>query len=65
MTLQTLACTELRPARAFSRTICPECGQMPLAPEASEFFDDGRIRHSWACDTCGNEFRTAVKLCSR
>ena len=40
--------------------LCPECGGLLLAPEVSEFVDDGRVRHRWACEGCGNEFRTTI-----
>jgi RNase P subunit RPR2 len=65
MALQTATCTEFRPLRDVARPLCSECGQMLLAPEASEFVDEGRIQHSWACDSCGNQFRTAIRVPSR
>jgi hypothetical protein len=33
---------------------------MLLAPEAAEFAGEGRVHHTWLCDACGHEFRTAV-----
>ena len=46
----------------LSNPSCPRCGNHLLAAEASEFLRDGHIRHSWACDDCGQEFQTAVTL---
>jgi RNase P subunit RPR2 len=44
------------------RPVCPKCGDLLLAPEVSEFINDGRVRHRWACEACGNEFRTTVSF---
>jgi len=41
---------------------CPECNDLQLAPTASEFVSKGQVRHFWACEACGHEFRTSVKL---
>ncbi len=41
---------------------CPRCGESLLTAEASEFLSEGRVRHFWACDACGQEFHTAVAL---
>lgn len=49
-------------ARYFSRPNCPQCGGDQFAPERSEFVSDALIHHTWACDSCGNEFRTKVEL---
>jgi hypothetical protein len=46
----------------LSNPSCPRCGTHLLAAEASEFWSDGHIRHSWACDDCGQEFKTSVSL---
>jgi RNase P subunit RPR2 len=62
MALQTTDAPEFRFARSCERPACPECGERLLAPEASEFLAEGRIRHSWTCEACGASFRTAVKL---
>jgi hypothetical protein len=29
---------------------------------STEFLGQGHIRHTWTCDTCDHEFRTAVAL---
>lgn len=41
---------------------CPRCGNSLLAAESSEFLTQGEVRHFWSCDSCGQEFHTAVKL---
>ena len=49
-------------ARYFSRPRCPQCGDEKLVPERSEFVAEGRIRHIWACEPCGEDFGTTVEL---
>jgi transcription elongation factor Elf1 len=48
--------------RYLSNPSCPRCGNHLVAAEASEFLSDGHIRHSWACESCGHDFQTAVTL---
>jgi len=48
--------------RYLSNPSCPRCGNHLVAAEASEFLRDGHIRHSWACESCGHDFQTAVTL---
>lgn len=43
---------------------CPRCGTSLLIAEASEFVSGGHVRHFWACESCGQEFHTAVELVS-
>ena len=62
MALHTADASDLRCPQWIARPHCPRCGEAPLAPVASEFLAEGRIRHSWTCETCGTSFRTAVKL---
>jgi predicted RNA-binding Zn-ribbon protein involved in translation (DUF1610 family) len=62
MTLQSATPAVLAFARYFARPACPQCGETQLAPEHSEFVRDGLIHHTWACDSCGHEFRTTVEL---
>ena len=47
---------------AFGRPNCPRCGSMVHLAERSAFNLDGRIRHSWACDACGEEFATSISV---
>jgi hypothetical protein len=47
------------------RPACPECGDLLLAPEVSEFIADGRVRHLWSCEACGSAFRTTVSFALR
>ncbi len=62
MTLQSATPAVLAFARYFARPACPQCGETQFAPEHSEFVRDGLIHHTWACDSCGHEFRTTVEL---
>ena len=48
--------------RYLSSPSCPRCGNFMLAAEASEFLHDGHIRHSWACESCGQEFQTKIEV---
>jgi predicted RNA-binding Zn-ribbon protein involved in translation (DUF1610 family) len=41
---------------------CPHCGTALLAPETSEFIGAREVRHTWACDDCGHDFRTAIRV---
>ncbi len=41
---------------------CPKCKDLQLAPAASEFVSKRQVRHFWACEACGHEFSTSVKL---
>jgi rubredoxin len=41
---------------------CPHCGVALLAPETSEFLGAREVRHTWACDDCGHDFRTAIRI---
>jgi hypothetical protein len=36
-----------------------------FAATATEYFGQGRIRHSWSCEACQHEFQTAVVMPSR
>jgi ribosomal protein S27AE len=49
----------------FSRPKCPRCGSPLLLAEQAAFNLNGRIRHSWSCDDCGNEFVTSVRVFPR
>ena len=49
--------------RAFARPArCPYCGDLMVAPVASEFVEDGEIRHHWECDACGRPSSSAISL---
>ena len=54
--LSALAAEELRRPR------CPRCGTVLFVAEQSQFNVRGRIDHAWACDECGNEFVTSIRL---
>jgi hypothetical protein len=55
------------PARPklFGLLSCPNCLETLIAPVASEYVGEGRVRHSWSCDGCGHEFHTAVRFGGR
>ncbi len=62
MTPQSIAPLAFEFRRYLSGPSCPRCGESLLAAEASEFLSEGRIRHFWACDGCGQAFHTAVEI---
>jgi predicted RNA-binding Zn-ribbon protein involved in translation (DUF1610 family) len=49
------------PARVHLHA-CPSCGAAALAPKTSEFLGEREVRHTWACDDCGHDFRTAIRI---
>lgn len=66
MTIRSVCYRELASAsalaQAFARPHCPRCADVMLVAEESEFDAGGRILHTWSCDSCGHEFRTAISL---
>jgi transposase-like protein len=62
MSLQSPAPLAFEFRRYLSNPSCPHCGTFQLCPETSEFLRNGHIRHSWACDSCGQEFQTQVEV---
>ena len=46
----------------LDRPHCPRCGDKPLFPHMAEFAGERRVRHSWACETCGNAFQTTIQI---
>jgi hypothetical protein len=56
------------PAPAFStasssipRLFCPQCQDLIIAATKSQHVSTNEVRHWWACETCGHEFRTTVQ----
>ena len=41
---------------------CPECGDLLIAPEWSEYEDERHVLHLWSCTDCGCEFETEALL---
>ena len=41
---------------------CPECHDLMVAAAMSQLVKQDVIRHFWACESCGHEFRTTVQL---
>ena len=39
---------------------CAQCGEQLLAPDWSEYLDDRRVRHLWACESCDYRFETII-----
>lgn len=37
---------------------CAQCGQQIFAPDWSEYLDDRKVRHLWACEACDYQFET-------
>jgi hypothetical protein len=48
--------------RYLGRPSCPKCGEMMMAPRASEYRDGCGIRHAWVCDACDYGFETLICL---
>lgn len=53
---------QARHLESLSRPCCPRCGAILLIAEQSAFNLSGGIRHDWACDDCGEEFATSVRV---
>jgi hypothetical protein len=65
MTLQTPA-TDIRPTgRRLAIPACPHCHEVPIAPATAAFAGRGKVRHVWACDSCGYAFQTAIRYGTR
>jgi transcription elongation factor Elf1 len=62
MSLQSLAPLAFEFRRYLSTPSCPRCGTSVVCPEVSEFVHRGEVRHSWACDSCGEQFQTTVQI---
>ena len=62
MSLQSQAPLAFEFRTYLSAPSCPRCGNHVMAAEASEFLRIGHIRHSWACESCGEEFQTSVEV---
>jgi hypothetical protein len=43
------------------RPNCPACGEGLFAASATEFIE-GLVVHTWTCDACEHQFRTAVTV---
>ncbi len=41
---------------------CPECGDLLIAPEWSEYEDEQHILNLWSCTNCGYQFDTTACL---
>lgn len=41
---------------------CSQCGDKLYVPEWSEYIDERRVRHMWACEGCGYAFETTIRL---
>jgi hypothetical protein len=48
--------------RYLGRPSCPKCGEMMMAPSASEYWSGCGIRHAWVCDACDYGFETLICL---
>jgi len=65
MKLQSTPRSSSGRTRPFALTSCPHCLETQIAPLASEYVGEGRVRHFWACDGCGHEFQTSIEFASR
>ncbi|HZS64308.1 MAG TPA: hypothetical protein VFA53_07415 [Xanthobacteraceae bacterium] len=62
MHLHRVAPLDFEFPRYLGTPSCPHCGTPALLAEASEFLGNGQIRSSWSCESCGQEFQTAVTM---
>jgi ribosomal protein L37E len=54
--------TTRRSAFGSAHIECQQCGAQLYLPEWSEWQEDGgRVRHLWACDSCGYAFETSAR----
>ena len=44
-----------------SRLFCPRCRDLIIAATKSQHVSTNEVRHWWACETCGYEFRTTAR----
>jgi len=44
-----------------SRLFCPRCRDLIIAATKSQHVSTSEVRHWWACEACGYEFRTTVR----
>src|SRR5262249_35782913 len=44
-----------------SRLFCPQCKDLIIAATKSQHVSTHEVRHWWACEACGHEFRTTVR----
>jgi hypothetical protein len=51
--------------RPCALTCFPNCLETQIAPLASEYVGEGRVRHFWSCDGCGRKFQTLIEFASR
>jgi hypothetical protein len=51
--------------RRIAMPVCPHCGDIPVAPASAGFAGCGRVRHVWACESCGYAFQTAISYGAR
>jgi hypothetical protein len=62
MTPQILGPGTFESQRYLQRPVCPHCGDTLLAAQASALVARGHIENFWACDNCGHDFVTAVRV---
>lgn len=48
--------------RLAARPACPRCGDRLVAPSMAAFAGEGRIWHTWSCESCDHEFLTCVDV---
>lgn len=56
MTLQNAMCEATR-ARSVRLPVCPQCGDMLLAPLLAQHVSAGLVHNHWVCEACGHAFR--------
>jgi hypothetical protein len=46
----------------FVPSFCPHCHDLLVAAAMSQHVQEDVVRHWWACESCGHEFGTTVRL---
>ncbi len=44
---------------------CIRCNDTLIAPDAAEYVSEGHVRHSWSCESCGEQFQTTDRFSAR
>jgi hypothetical protein len=52
-------------AQARPMIECAQCGEQIFAPDWSEYIEDCKVRHLWACTACGCNFETIARFPDR
>jgi hypothetical protein len=57
MTLQDMIGEASCRTEALRLPVCPQCGDMLLAPLLAQHVSAGLVHNHWVCEACGHSFR--------